>query len=256
MDDHKEKDKKYHADIAKIYDYITNEPRQYPNELLFRPIDKLLNPAKTMLDLGCGTGQMFLRHQHLVDKVIAVDHSQEMIEEASSKSHKARRPDVTFIVQDLDDFLALNKELNVDLITCVGVLHHLDQRGMLDFLTQVYSLLNDCGQLLIAEPIYSSNVPDIVRARNAKSILITRLSECMPPDACDPDEEPLEEYNLLNSVAQAGFVIRKMSKGFELFHVTNPLSFLEKIIIKLIYWKHRDKGDVIALLLEKDRKNH
>jgi hypothetical protein len=113
-------------------------------------------------------------------------------------------------------------------------------------------LLNDSGQLLIAEPIYSSNVPDIVSARNAKSILITRLSECMPPDASDSDEEPLEEYNLLNSVAKAGFAIRTMSKGFELFHVTNPISFLEKIIIKLIYWKHRDKGDVIALLLEKN----
>lgn len=32
-----------------------------------------------MLDLGCGTGHMVMRFGHLFEKVVAVDHSAEML---------------------------------------------------------------------------------------------------------------------------------------------------------------------------------
>lgn len=252
MNSHSEKDKKYHADIAGVYDYITNEPRQYPNELLLRPIDKLLKPAKVMLDLGCGTGQMFLRYRHLPQTVIAVDHSKHMLAVAAKKAQAAGLNNVEFIEQDLDEFFALNASLRADLITCVGVLHHLDQNGLKEFLLKAFAMLNHFGQLVIAEPIYSAHVPAIVQSRNSKSILIDRLKECMPADASDPDEEPLEEAKLLEAVTGSGLRVRKISKGFELFHQRDPIGLMEKLIIRTIYWRYRKQGDVIALLLEKD----
>lgn len=85
MDAHKELDKKYHARIAHLYDYITVEPRAYPNELLLRPIDRFIKPAGTMLDLGCGTGHMFMRYRKYPRQIIAVDHSREMLAEAKRK---------------------------------------------------------------------------------------------------------------------------------------------------------------------------
>lgn len=255
MDSHALKDQQYHADIARVYDYITNEPRQYPNELLFRPIDRLLKPAGLLLDLGCGTGQMFLRHGHLAGQIIAVDHSKEMLAEAAAKSKSAGLEHVTFVEQDLDEFLDLNQVLRADLITCVGVLHHLNQEGLLEFLKKIHSILKPQGQLLIAEPIYSSRVPEIVHARNRRSILIKRLQECMPPETTDPDEEPLHEAALVQAIGEAGFRIRKKSRGFELFHVTDPLSFTEKLIIRSIYALYANGGDVIAVLLEKNTLN-
>lgn len=251
MNSHKEKDKKFHADIAGVYDYITNEPRQYPNELLFRPIDKLLKPANLLLDLGCGTGQMFMRYRHLTQRVIAVDHSREMLEVAARKAKSAGLGNIDFIEQDLDEFLALNHDFRADLITCVGVLHHLDQDGLEDFLIKAASMLNPSGQIVIAEPIYSSSVPKIVAARNSRSVLIERLKESMPSEAADPDEEPLHESKLMQSITRTGLEIREVSKGFELFQQKYPAGLIDKAVIWLIYWKYRGHGDVIALLLEK-----
>ena len=72
----------------------------------------------------------------------------------------------------------------------------------------------------------------------------------MPPDISDPDEGPLHESSLLAAVAEAGFQVQVQSRGFELFHVSDPISTLEKIFIRCIYWRYRKHGDVIALLLE------
>ena len=234
-----------------MYDYITNEPRQYANELLFKPIDKLVKPAKIMLDLGCGTGQMFLRFSSKVSQIVAVDHSQEMLAVAEEKARKEGVRHVNFVNQDIEEFLNINPSLRVDLITCVGVLHHLNQDGLNHLLKKLTAILNDSGQLLIAEPIYSTSVPKIVEARNQKSILIPRLAECMPSETSDPDEAPLHEYALKEAVKRSGLCTQKISKGFELFQMTYPVSIIEKLIIQAIYKRWRSVGDVIAILLEK-----
>ena len=251
MDEHAEKDKKYHADIAEVYDYITNEPRHYANELLFRPIDRKLEAAGTLLDLGCGTGQMFLRYAHLAQKIIAVDHSAEMLAVAKKKAKASGLGNISFVEQELTEFLDLNTQLQVDLVTCVGVLHHLNQEGLAEVLTRIHSLLAPSGQLVLAEPIYSSKTPAIVQKRNARSILIPRLAECMPPGTSDPDEAPLRETELLDAIQRAGFVCIRQSKGFEMFQVTEPLKLSEKILMKLIYSVYGSRGDVIALLLRR-----
>jgi ubiquinone/menaquinone biosynthesis C-methylase UbiE len=56
--EHAARDRAFHAEIATVYDYLTNEPRVWPNELLFRPIDRCIPSVSCLLDLGCGTGQL------------------------------------------------------------------------------------------------------------------------------------------------------------------------------------------------------
>ena len=251
MDKHSEKDKKYHAEIAEVYDYITNEPRHYANELLFRPIDRRLKPANDLLDLGCGTGQMFLRYAHLAQNIIAVDHSAEMLAVAARKAKAAELGNVSFVNQDLGEFLDMNRQLQVDLVTCVGVLHHLNQETLAEVLTKIHSILTPRGQLVLAEPIFAQKTPAIVQKRNARSILVPRLAGFMPTGTIDPDEAPLEEADLRKAIQRAGFSCTQQSKGFELFQVTEPLKLSEKILIRLIYAIYRKRGDVIALLLAK-----
>lgn len=34
-------------------------------------------------------------------------------------------------------------------------------------------------------------------------------------------------------------------------HVTDPITVFEKMIIRYIFWRYRDRGDVVACLAEK-----
>ncbi|MEJ8568418.1 class I SAM-dependent methyltransferase [Elongatibacter sediminis] len=251
MDDHAEKDKQFHARIAGHYDAMTNEPRQYPNELLFRPIDRLIHPARLLVDLGCGTGQMFLRYRKRTDRTIAVDHSEEMLEVAERRVRGIGMTNVEFVRSDVHDFLERNAGLGVNLVTCVGVLHHLKQHELETALSGISSILAGRGQCVIAEPVYSDAVPGVIRSRNERSILQRRLERFMPEDAVDPDEEPLHETSLRDAIRHSGLVMRKISRGFELFHLTDPITRFEKILIRAIYARYRHRGDVIAVLLEK-----
>lgn len=89
MSDPAAKDKEFHARIATVYDYLTNEPRAYPNELLFCPLDRWLRPVNLMLDLGCATGQMIGRYGGKALRIIGVDHSGPMLHQADLK-YRAR----------------------------------------------------------------------------------------------------------------------------------------------------------------------
>lgn len=253
MDPHAEKDKDYHARIASVYDYVTNEPRRYPNELLFRPIDRVIRPAERMLDLGCGTGQMIFRYGHLARHITAVDHSRHMLAEARRKASEKGWHHIDFVESDLHDFVSANGSLEAGLITCVGVLHHLEPPMLTRFVGEIASLLTPGGQLVIAEPINADGVPEFIRRRNQRSVLVERLQECMPPEAEDPDEEPLEESHFFRSLDEGNLNVSVQSKGFEMFHVNEPITLTEKLFIRYVYFRYRHRGDVLAVMAEKPR---
>lgn len=148
MDDHKEKDIKYHADIAEVYDYLTLEPRKCLTEILFKAIDKQIQPAKLMIDLGCGTGQMLCRYGHLFEKKIGVDHSREMMEQAESKP-ALKGANTTFIHSDIDGFLEAYTGEQPDFISIVGFLHHLEKSELTSMLSKINKILPGGGGFLL-----------------------------------------------------------------------------------------------------------
>jgi ubiquinone/menaquinone biosynthesis C-methylase UbiE len=64
-------------------------------------IVNLLNPLKdeTILDIGCGTGDLTKKISDLCKKIIGLDNSAEMI-----KTAKGKFPEIAFIVGDANDF--------------------------------------------------------------------------------------------------------------------------------------------------------
>ena len=44
----------------------------------------------------------------------------------------------------------------------------------------------------------------------------------MPDQAEHPDEEPLDEQDLINSIEVAGFNRKLTTKGYEIFHLNYP----------------------------------
>lgn len=77
----------------------------------------LLNPKKEerILDLGCGSGQLTFKISELVDEVIGIDKSPEMIADAKSKFKN-----IEFMVADASNF-TFNKKF--DIIFSNAVLH-------------------------------------------------------------------------------------------------------------------------------------
>lgn len=84
-------------------------------------IVKLLNPQKneTILDIGCGTGDLTKKIAKLSKKVIGIDNSNQMIQTAQKKY-----PEISFIHADAKDFQFDNK---FDAIFSNAVLHWIPQ---------------------------------------------------------------------------------------------------------------------------------
>jgi ubiquinone/menaquinone biosynthesis C-methylase UbiE len=60
--EHFDHDVAFHRKTAAIYDHVNTEPRLLAKSCLFAPLERHVAPGESMLDLGCGTGQMLLRH--------------------------------------------------------------------------------------------------------------------------------------------------------------------------------------------------
>jgi ubiquinone/menaquinone biosynthesis C-methylase UbiE len=116
LTDHFQKDIEYHAATADLYDYVTVEPREFANHLLFSDITKLISPGDKMLDLGCGTGHIVLRYGQHFKSILAVDHSEDMLNIAKQKISKIQLNTVQFQKINIMDFIA--KEIDrYDFIT-------------------------------------------------------------------------------------------------------------------------------------------
>ncbi len=86
----------------------------------------LLNPAWRVADLGCGTGNCTELLSGWVERVVAVDQSQEMLSGAKARLDNAgiENDHITFLEGELTD-LPL-KDGSVDAAVCMLVAHHLE----------------------------------------------------------------------------------------------------------------------------------
>ena len=97
----------------------------YPSELLNKLKARFeLDGSGTLLDMGCGTGQLAIALSRWFDRVIAVDASPEMIEEAEQAARNAGASNMEFHVALAEDFPA--PEPAVRLVTFGQALHWMD----------------------------------------------------------------------------------------------------------------------------------
>jgi SAM-dependent methyltransferase len=231
---HERKDIEYHAAIAAEYDRVVVEPRRHSIDALFRPLHKLLPPHKgAMLDLGCGTGHMLCRYAAGFDRVVAVDHSLEMLAGAQSNARNAGLAHVEFDRGDAFEFLRSRRGEKFDLITCVGFLHHLEQRRIAEIFALIESLLAADGLFVFAEPVETADrEPWPITWWNAS--FRSRPHEYSHA-AEDPDEAPLQISRLRQDAASAGLRIVGEGRGWEIFPRHEPPSRLDALAIPLLH---------------------
>lgn len=249
LEHHADKDRTYHAVIAGEYEQVVNVPRAFANDLLFRPIDRML-PASgaAMLDLGCGTGQILRRYGGRFEQATGVDHSAEMLVVAEQSLDQAQLAKTRLLRFDLLEFLA-TEPAQYDLVSMVGCLHHLHPEVLHQVIQQATKRLAPGGRMLLAEPLLQDNMqpPGAIRRWNQKAMA------CLPKYSSlaeEPDEAPIDETRMKAAIKNAGLHIMVESRGWEMFPRHLPASLFDRIGMWALHRRYGASGYVCAMLLQ------
>jgi 2-polyprenyl-3-methyl-5-hydroxy-6-metoxy-1,4-benzoquinol methylase len=114
-------------------------------------LSKLEKTEGIALDIGCGTGELTKKLASLFTKIIGIDMSQKMVEEARKRNHFSN---IEFINVDAETYLK-RTEQKYDLIISSATFHHLDYAAILE---RVKEKLTINGQLMILD-LYKIETP-------------------------------------------------------------------------------------------------
>lgn len=138
--------------IANKYD--TKERKELANIIVSAVHDEIkTSKIKMLLDYGCGTGLVGLELSNLVDQILFLDSSEQMLEILKEKITQTKIKNAE--VMD-SDFTKLPSHLEVDAILVSLVLLHIpDTKQILKFF---YSILNVEGKLIIVDFDKNENI--------------------------------------------------------------------------------------------------
>jgi len=83
-------------------------------------------PEMKVLEFGCGTGSTAIRHSEHLDKIMAIDFSEKMIEIARQKAKETRADNVVFETSSIEDFDI--EENSMDVILGLSILHLVENK--------------------------------------------------------------------------------------------------------------------------------
>jgi 2-polyprenyl-3-methyl-5-hydroxy-6-metoxy-1,4-benzoquinol methylase len=128
------------------------------NEMRFL-VQKVIKPESStrLLDFGCGNGRLV---PFVPDcSYVGVDSNRSYIDAAN---HDHKSPTVEFICADLFNLASL-EIAPVDVVVCLGVLHHLDDETALVALKSAGELLKPGGRLVTMDPCFEPSQHSIAR---------------------------------------------------------------------------------------------
>ncbi|MGP4080688.1 class I SAM-dependent methyltransferase [Pseudalkalibacillus sp. R45] len=131
--------------MAKRYD--TEERIELAKVIVKEVRPELRNSKpKSLIDYGSGTGLVSLELSDLVDSILLVDSSKQMLEVAKAKiSHKG----ITNSEVLYSDFTQETPELKADIVLMSLVLLHIPDTKKI--LQELFNILNDSGKLIIID---------------------------------------------------------------------------------------------------------
>lgn len=131
--------------MAKRYD--TEERIELAKVIVNEVIPELRNSkSKSLIDYGCGTGLISLELSDLVDSVLMIDSSKQMLEVVKAKiSNKG----ITNAKVFHSDFTQETPELKADIVLMSLVLLHIPDTQRI--LRELFKILNDGGKLIIID---------------------------------------------------------------------------------------------------------
>ena len=107
-----------------------------------------VKPGMRIVDIGCGPGDIL---DQLPDvQYVGLDVSAEYIDTATKRYGSRAR----FVAGTAPDLLREPSAHEADLVTCVGVLHHLTDAQSMEILEVAHTLLKPGGRFVAIEPTY------------------------------------------------------------------------------------------------------
>lgn len=138
-------------ETARFFDSIAEDWQQLKSEIFgdFRLNEYILNQipvSRTVVDLGCGTGDLLVDLKKVSDRVIGVDKSPKMLEEARKRFFK-KKSNIDLRIGEIEHLPLGNREADLAIINMV--LHHLP--SPLDSFKEVNRILNSNSQFIIVD---------------------------------------------------------------------------------------------------------
>jgi cyclopropane fatty-acyl-phospholipid synthase-like methyltransferase len=107
-----------------------------------------LDGGKTLLDFGCGAGELLVHYASEYEKLIGVDFSASMLDEASKRIRERKCENISLILAD-DKTVWDKLEFSFDRITAAGVLQFLTYPEIDKFIFNASKYLNTDGKIVI-----------------------------------------------------------------------------------------------------------
>lgn len=202
------------AGEVEVYDSYMQKLRNIGPE-----VDKVraavgLAAGDTVLDIGCGTGEMAIGLAAHCRQVIAVDVSAAMVEYAAAKAARRDSRPITFRQAG---FLTFEQPpASLDVVISQFALHHLPDFWKFNALRRVHAALKPGGRFLLQDAVLPGNVADY---QSYLTDVIAKI-EAVGGDkvARDSEKSFREEFVTLDWImagllAKAGFTITREEYG-------------------------------------------
>jgi cyclopropane fatty-acyl-phospholipid synthase-like methyltransferase len=107
-----------------------------------------LNGGRTLLDFGCGAAELLTYYASEYDRLVGVDFSQSMLNEASKRINERRCENVDLIHANHQTLWG-KLDSTFDRITAAGVIQYLTLQEMDEFIYNASKYLNEGGKIVL-----------------------------------------------------------------------------------------------------------
>lgn len=117
-----------------------------------------LNGGKTLLDFGCGAGELLVYYSLEYEKLVGADFSASMLEEAGKRLRERKCENTTLILAD-DKTVWEKLDSSFDRITAAGVIQYLTDEEVDSFIANASRHLNKGGKIVLFDLLDSRLYP-------------------------------------------------------------------------------------------------
>lgn len=124
-----------------------------PNSLMYkkiRTVDSYINGGETLLDIGCGVGELIELEKQKFRKIYGIDIDEESVKICRKRFENYEN--VYIIKASINDLDTLFKDMKFDYITALDVLEHIPVEESEKALKIIYNLLKDGGKFTFTGP--------------------------------------------------------------------------------------------------------
>lgn len=124
-----------------------------PNQdRLFSLIKEIIEPASSVIDVGCGTGRLSFSLADKVSKVVGIDLSLKNIQKANDNLANNPNDKISFIHTDISSLIAKTEKFDYAVMTYV--IHEVDESNRIELLKQLLQIADKIiiGDYLVPKP--------------------------------------------------------------------------------------------------------